>query len=64
MLFERTTKTMNEKKVYIAGPMTGRERVEYIQHFRRAEEYLEDRGYTVAHEAHKEPWGRQVHSLL
>ena len=42
---------MTEKKIYIAGPITGRERVDYIQHFRRAEEYLEDRGYKVMNPA-------------
>lgn len=35
------------KRVYIAGPITGRDKREYLEHFRKAEELLKADGYKV-----------------
>lgn len=35
------------KYIYIAGPITGRDRVEFIKHFSSAQEFLEDKGFIV-----------------
>lgn len=53
MIFEkkRMETGTKEKRIYIAGPISGRDRVDYIQHFARAEETLENDGYTVINPA-------------
>ena len=53
MIFEKKKMETGtkEKRIYIAGPISGRDRVDYIQHFAKAEEYLEDKGYTVINPA-------------
>lgn len=45
---EKKRMTANElMTVYIAGPITGRDRLDYVKHFAKARERLEAKGYTV-----------------
>ena len=40
-------KVRKYRNIYISGPISGRERLEYIKHFKAAEDRLESQGYRV-----------------